>query len=133
MYLCGSNLPSHYDETPYHSLRLPDDNADDLCPSKLIIDGTAERHTLSSGTLQINVSAERSLQMTALFVLQQCLLEVHVSLGNQHRHDAVILDVRVAVEVTADGLAGLGQLNVEIVQDQHPGELSKISMRNKDM
>lgn len=131
MYLCGSNLPSNYDETPYHSLRLPDDNADDLCPSKLIINGTAERHTLSSGTLQINVSAERSLQMTALFVLQQCLLEVNVSLGHQHGNDPIVLDVSVAVEVTADGLAGLGQLNVEIVQDQHPGELSKIWIRDE--
>ena len=125
MYLCGSNLPSHYDETPYHSHRLPDDNADDLCPSKLIIDGTAERHTLSSGTLQINVSAQCALQMTPLLVLQQRLLEVHVSLGDQHGNDPIVLDVSVAVEVTADGLAGLGQLNVEIVQDQHPGELSE--------
>ena len=110
---------------PYHSLRLPDDIADDLCPSKLIINGTVERHALSSGTLQINVPAQCALQMTPLLVLQQRLLEVHVSFGDQHGNDPIVLDVSVAVEVTADGLAGLGQLNVEIVQDQHPGELSE--------
>ena len=70
--------------------------------------------------------------MTPLLVLQQRLLEVHVSLGDQHGNDPIVLDVSVAVEVTADGLAGLGQLNVEIVQDQHPGELSETWIKNKN-
>ena len=70
--------------------------------------------------------------MTPLLVLQQRLLEVHVSLGDQHRYDPIVLDVRVAVEVTADGLASLGQFNVEIVQDQYSGELSETRIRNKE-
>ena len=70
--------------------------------------------------------------MTPLLVLEQRLLEVHVSLGDQHRHDPIVLDVRVAVELTADGLASLGQFNVEIVQDQHPGELSETRIKNKN-
>ena len=114
---------------PHHGLR----HADDLCPSKLIINGTAERHALSSRALQIDVSTERPLQMTPLFVLQQRLLEVHVSLGNQHRHHPIVLNVRVAIKVCADCLASLRQFNVEIVQDQHAGKLSEIRIRNKDM
>lgn len=60
--------------------------------------------------------------MAALLVLEERFLEVDVSLGHQHLLDPLVLDVRVAVEVGPDGLAGLRERHVEIVQDQNSGE-----------
>ena len=104
-----------------------------LCPGELIGNGTLVRHALSPGALQVDVTAQGALQMTALLVLEQRLLEVDVSLGDEHGHHPLVLDVGVPVEVRSDGPPGLRQLHFEIVQDQHPGQLSAIGLMSVEI
>lgn len=99
-----------------------------LCPGELIGNGTLSRHTLPPGTLQIDVPAQSALHMAALLVLEQRLLQVDVSLGDEHGHHPLVLYVGVPVKVRSDGLPGLRQLHVEIVHDQHPGQFSTIGI-----
>lgn len=54
--------------------------------------------------------------MTALLVLEQSFFEFHITLGNKHVDNTVVLDMVIAVEVSANILAGILQGKVNVVQ-----------------
>ena len=57
-------------------------------------------------------------------MLQQRLLEVHVSLLDEHVDDALVADVAVFAEFRTDCCAGFRERGVDVVDGQDPGQFS---------
>ena len=61
-------------------------------------------------------------QMRPLFVMEQRLLQFHVSFFHQHVQHAFVSDVSVGFEEAADAGAGFGDGKVDVVDGEDAGE-----------
>ena len=75
---------------------------------KLLIDRRIHTQPLPCTTAHLHIMTQTPQKMTPLGMLQERLLEIHVSLLHEHVDDAGVLDAGVFVEFVTDCFFGFG-------------------------